>query len=218
MGVGLVLLACALPADAVPMRLDIVHEPSEWRLEPFGLPAPPGPAWVTVLFETTDNLDAAPGRHRYRGDDIEVSFFFGIAALDTVSNFDHAYGFSAPFAPAIGFDEADIAGTFFILDFEALGSARELNPAGSGSCPVHEFTTLPGGGGSIIIGRNGGTFRPSDGAFDCRRFEYRAVSATLEPRGVAEPGSIMLCGLGVIALVACRRRREPLLLRREGTT
>jgi hypothetical protein len=41
MAVGLLLLTGAVPAYAVPMRLEVLYEFADWRFEPFGLTGPP---------------------------------------------------------------------------------------------------------------------------------------------------------------------------------
>lgn len=85
-------------------------------------PNGPCPARVTVLFDTTDNASSTVGRHRYRGDGVEISYFFGIDALDTLADFDAAYRFMTPSGIRIEFDQSDVAATLCVLDLEALGA------------------------------------------------------------------------------------------------
>jgi hypothetical protein len=170
---------------------------------------------VIVLFDSADNQTTILGRHRYAPDDIQIAFLFGIDALDTLTNFDATYEFGSPTGLGIEFDAADIAGTLIINDFVARGSATEIGSVGGGSCPVYEFLTLPGSG-APILGRNGGTLRPSDGVFDCRSFAYQARSGTLESTSVAEPGMLVLAGFGLISVVGFRRRHRRRMPDRRG--
>lgn len=205
---SVVALIAALTAggvQAVPLKLEVVYEASTWQFEPFGLSSAPGPARMTALFDSMNDDDPRPGRHDYPSSDVAMSFAFGIPALDDPAVFDVAFGFTPGTPGVLQFDEADLAGSLHVAFFDALGSGRENNPAGSGSCPTHEYTAIL----NAVVGRNGGLIRPSDGRFDCRSFIYQATSATLMPQRVPEPTTGGCIVLGIAVLGAMGRRGNP---------